>query len=259
MPGIQKILYPTDFSDSARYAFQSACALAKSNDATLIVLHVMMPSSSPVQMRPLPDPLRSAESQESVASLPWPQPSDPRIRVEHRMTEGDPADEILRLSAALSCDLIVMGTHGRTGLGRLLTGSVAEEVLRKAICPVLVVKTPVRAASEPEVETTAHPGDVVDVRPLGSAVASAHVRTLVRTTNVEVVRLIVCADQEIPQRKSTGEIIVHCLEGTVAVTALEKSQVLECGQLLYLPAGELHALKGIQNASLLLTIVGPRN
>ena len=53
MPGILKILHPTDFSESAGYAFQSACALAKGNDATLIVLHVMMPSSSPVLMREL--------------------------------------------------------------------------------------------------------------------------------------------------------------------------------------------------------------
>jgi len=55
---------------------------------------------------------------------------------------GQPADEILRLARKVSCDLIVMGTHGRTGLARLLHGSVAEEVLRKATCPVLTVHLP---------------------------------------------------------------------------------------------------------------------
>jgi len=156
-----------------------------------------------------------------------------------------------------NCDLIVMGTHGRTGLGRLLVGSVAEEVLRKAVCPVLVVKTPPRRAPDAERETTANPGDPIDVSHLGDTLASAHTRTLLRTAAVEVVRLIVRTGQEIPQHTSKGEIIVHCLEGRVDFTALGKTQVLKAGKLLDLPAGEPHALKGIEDASLLLTIVVP--
>ncbi len=91
--------------------------------------------------------------------------------MEHRLAEGDPAEEILRLSEAQHCDLVVMGTHGKTGLERYLTGSVAEEVLRKAVCPVLVVKTPLRATPDAEPEAIAIPGDPVDVRPLGSSLA----------------------------------------------------------------------------------------
>jgi len=60
--------------------------------------------------------------------------------------EGDVATEILRLAQETGSDLIVMGTHGRTGLARLLMGSVAEQVVRKAPCPVLTVKTPFPAA-----------------------------------------------------------------------------------------------------------------
>jgi len=157
-----------------------------------------------------------------------------------------------------NCDLIVMGTHGRTGLGRLLVGSVAEEVLRKAVCPVLVVKTPPRATPDAEPETTANPGDCIDVRPLGDALARAHTRTLLRTAAVEVVRLVVRTGQEIAHHTSKGEIIVHCLEGRVDFTALGKTQVLKAGTLLDLHAGEPHALKGIENASLLLTIVVPK-
>jgi nucleotide-binding universal stress UspA family protein/quercetin dioxygenase-like cupin family protein len=258
MPDIQTILHPTDFSENSRYAFQTACALARDNHATLLVLHVMIPSVSPVLQPPPPDPLRSAESQESLAPLPWPQPSDPKIRVEHRLAEGDPAEEILRLTEALRCDLVVMGTHGRTGLGRFLTGSVAEEVLRKAACPVLVVKTPLRARPEAERETTAKPGEPIDVRPLGTALGSAHTRRLVRTATVEVVRLIVRAGQGIPAHTSPGEILVHCLEGRVDFTALGKTQTLESGTLVHLPAGEPHAFQGIEDASLLLTILVPR-
>jgi nucleotide-binding universal stress UspA family protein len=65
-----------------------------------------------------------------------------KLPVERRMVQGVPAEQILRLAQETECDLIVMGTHGRTGLGRLLTGSVAEQVLRKALCPVLTVKAP---------------------------------------------------------------------------------------------------------------------
>jgi nucleotide-binding universal stress UspA family protein len=65
-----------------------------------------------------------------------------KVQVEDQLVEGDAAIEILRLAEDTKCDLIVMGTHGRTGLGRLLMGSVAEQVVRKARCPVLTVKTP---------------------------------------------------------------------------------------------------------------------
>jgi len=64
------------------------------------------------------------------------------VRVERQVGEGDSAVEILRAAQDLKADLIVMGTHGRTGLGRLLMGSVAEQVVRKAPCPVLTVRTP---------------------------------------------------------------------------------------------------------------------
>jgi len=258
MPSIQTILHPTDFSDNSRYAFETACALARDYHATLLVLHVAMPSVSPLIEAPLPDPLRSTESQRSQMQLPWPQPSDPQIRVEHRLAEGDPAQEILRLTEAQPCDLIVMGTHGKTGLGRLLTGSVAEEVLRKSVCPVMVVRTPLRPTPDAQPEAIANPGDLIDARPLGTALVSAHTRTLVRTPAVEVVHLIVREGEEIPHHTSKGEIIVHCLEGRVAFTALGKTQMLEAGKLLDLPAGELYAFDGIEDASLLLTILVPR-
>ena len=95
MPIIQKILHPTDFSENARSAFHAACAMAREHHAILVVLHVMMPSVSPLQSFPPPDPLRAAEAQDSSGDFPWPDARDPEIRVEHRLTEGDPAEEIL--------------------------------------------------------------------------------------------------------------------------------------------------------------------
>jgi nucleotide-binding universal stress UspA family protein len=75
------------------------------------------------------------------------QSRDPNVAVEHHLKEGDPSTEILQYAQQIKCDLIVMGTHGRSGLGRLFLGSVAEQVLRKAPCAVLTVKTPVAASA----------------------------------------------------------------------------------------------------------------
>ena len=105
----------------------------------------------------------------------------------------------------------------------------------------------------------AKPGDIVDVRPLGSALASSQTATLVRADQVEVIRLVVPAGKDIAEHKAKGEITVQCLEGKVAFTSFGKTQTLEAGKLLYLPTGEPHSVKGIENASLLLTILLPKH
>lgn len=103
--------------------------------------------------------------------------------------------------------------------------------------------------------THAQPGELVDVKPLGSALSATETRTLVRTNVLDVIRLVVRAGKEIPMHKAKGEIVVHCLEGKIAFTACGKTHDLEGGQLLYLPSGEYHSLRGIEDGSLLLTIV----
>jgi quercetin dioxygenase-like cupin family protein len=104
----------------------------------------------------------------------------------------------------------------------------------------------------------AKPGEVVDVRPLGPALASSQTTALVRAEQVEVIRLVVPAGKEIAEHKAKGEIVVQCLEGRVAFTAQGEAQTLEAGTLLYLPAGESHSVRGVEDASLLLTILLPR-
>jgi quercetin dioxygenase-like cupin family protein len=105
----------------------------------------------------------------------------------------------------------------------------------------------------------AKPGEIVDARPLGAALASSQTTTLVRAEHVEVIRLVVPGGKEIPEHKAKGEIVVQCLEGRVAFTALGKTQNLETGKLLYLPTGTPHSVKGIENASLLLTVLLPKH
>jgi nucleotide-binding universal stress UspA family protein len=140
----QTILHPTDFSASARQAFDLACSLARDGRARLIVLHVLphpvvLPGG--VMMAPPPPP-PVEERAAARKQLEGVRPDDPSVRVEHRLEEGDPVTAILAVAAEVSCDLIAMGTHGRSGLDRLLMGSVAEMVLRQAPCPVLTVRTP---------------------------------------------------------------------------------------------------------------------
>lgn len=105
----------------------------------------------------------------------------------------------------------------------------------------------------------AKPGEIVDVRPLGANLAAAQTQTLIRAAQVEVIRLIVEAGKEIHEHRAKGEIVVQCLEGRVAFTAFGKAQPLQAGELLYLPTGEAHTVKGVENASLLLTILLPHH
>lgn len=142
MFSIRKILHPTDFSDQSRAAFELACALARDYQAQLLIVHVNRPTPiyAPDGIAvgvPVENPL------ELRARLADVRPTDPRITVEHHLLDGDPAEQILKTAQSQNVDLIVMGTHGTTGLARLLLGSVAESVLRKASCPVLTVKAPV--------------------------------------------------------------------------------------------------------------------
>jgi quercetin dioxygenase-like cupin family protein len=81
----------------------------------------------------------------------------------------------------------------------------------------------------------ANPGDLIDARPLGPALATTKTTTLLKTGKIEVVRLVMAAGKEIAEHKSRGEITVHCLEGRIAFIALSKTQELTGGQLLYLP------------------------
>jgi nucleotide-binding universal stress UspA family protein len=144
---IRIILHPTDFSESAGNAFRLACSLARDHGAQLVVLHVAAPQVSGYAGGVLIPP-PEGYLDELRAKLSGLQARDPKVRVEHRLVVGDPASEILRAASEPRCDVIVMGTHGRTGLGRLLMGSVAEQVVRRAPCPVVTVRAPVGAPTE---------------------------------------------------------------------------------------------------------------
>jgi nucleotide-binding universal stress UspA family protein len=145
MLAIHTILHPTDFSGRSEFAFRLGCALARDYGARLVLLHVVpLPMVIPGEGFVLPPPEDYRDSlEEELHRLQAP---DPGVRIEYRLKEGDPVTEILAVAAEINADLIVMGTHGRTGLSRLLMGSVAEQVVRSASCPVLTVRTPFHEA-----------------------------------------------------------------------------------------------------------------
>lgn len=138
----QRILCPVDFSETSNKALQYAEWLAGSAGAEVVVLHAFeLPASYdyPGQTRPTDPALR--QRLESLL------PGSPRVKFHHVLHAGNPGEVICWLAEDRKCDLIVMGTHGRTGLLHLLVGSIAEHVLRHARCPVLVVRN--RPEDEP--------------------------------------------------------------------------------------------------------------
>jgi nucleotide-binding universal stress UspA family protein len=140
MLGIHTILHPTDFSPASSAAFHVACALARDYTARLVVLHVKPPDliyGDGYVLPPHPEVVR-VELQGQLNRLQAP---DPAVPLERVLKEGDVVREILHAAGEVHADLLVLGTHGRTGVGRLLMGSIAEAVLRRAPCPVLTVRS----------------------------------------------------------------------------------------------------------------------
>jgi nucleotide-binding universal stress UspA family protein len=156
MDAIKRILVPTDFSAHADEAFRVALTLARATGAEVVVFHVARPPAVATQGGPL-----LADAGQEPTNL-WDrfrdlQADDPGIRVRHEVIVADRpgATHILQILDKLGCDLIVMGTHGRRGLKHVLFGSLTEDVVRRARCPVMVVKAPPQAAPVAEPALTA--------------------------------------------------------------------------------------------------------
>jgi len=145
---IRTILHPTDFSDHSMNAFHLACSLAKDHGARVVLLHIIMPPQ-PDGYYELPvAPVLGPEHIKQMEARLREMHADPTVELDYRVEVGFAASEILRVAGEVKASMIVMGTHGRTGLGRLLMGSVAEQVVRKSPCSVLTVKTPLSDDAE---------------------------------------------------------------------------------------------------------------
>ena len=142
---IGTIVVPIDFSPSAEEAMSWAIDLARRYGASLIVTHVLQPvawPASPDGLMLTPTDLLATTRRELDASLERTRASIEAagIGAKAELLDGTPAAEIAALARRAAADLVVMGTHGRTGLKHALLGSVAEKVVRTAPCPVLTVR-----------------------------------------------------------------------------------------------------------------------
>ena len=153
MVHVKKILYPTDFSSYSNQAYFHAVALAENHGASLTVLYVYTGPTADAGPGAAAD--ADADRRYCRDQLEQIRPANPDIPVHHAFLEGDPAAEIARYAADAGIDVIVIGTHGRTGVDRLVMGSVAEKVMREAPCSVLVVKLPKGAPTAERPHTAA--------------------------------------------------------------------------------------------------------
>ena len=168
--GPAHFLVPTDFSETALHALSYALEEARLHQAKLTLLHVLPPHSvtevyyaSPEPPRSTSDPrldellgsygpseptgVRSDPDQSALTRLRDLMPDTFRGMWEAEVVRGQPADAIVRFAQERDIDLIVMGTHGRSGLQHVFLGSVAEKVVRQAPCPVLTVRYKRRAVA----------------------------------------------------------------------------------------------------------------
>ena len=152
MLAFRKILVPHDFSEHARQATEVAADLARRFEGSLSLVHVVQPIvyAAPEGLIAYP-PFDQTEilthCEKKLAQIKEHARSLGVREVETKLLQGVPVAEIVQLAKSAGCDLIVMGTHGRTGIAHALIGSVAERVVRTAPCPVLVVPKPNPAAA----------------------------------------------------------------------------------------------------------------
>jgi nucleotide-binding universal stress UspA family protein len=144
---IGKILCPVDFSEGSEHAMRYATAFASAYEADLVLLHVVelpfLPSYSTAGVPDLSLPVEQIQEEcENRLEDMVEEQKKIHPQVEGRVVVGAPFVEIIREAREGNFDLVVVGTHGRTGLKHMLIGSVAEKVVRKAPCPVLTVKHP---------------------------------------------------------------------------------------------------------------------
>jgi nucleotide-binding universal stress UspA family protein len=173
----RKILHPTDYSEVSEPALRIAAGLAHDHGAVLVLLHVVetlgpeKASFGEMTAQAQPEGWR-AKLWEELHKV---RPADATVRVEYVLSEEDPVTAILRTAEVEDCDLIVLGTHGLTGWRRWVLGSIAEEVVRRANCPVLVVKPKKAAPTLPPVHTDQlHPGYLIEKENGGPADGPLH-------------------------------------------------------------------------------------
>lgn len=147
MKRIRHVLCASDFSPASRRAFATAVTMARSLDAKLTIVHAIAPmiATAPEQYvdAMTVDQLRKQERQWSARQLEKlaDRARKAGLRAATLLRDGDPSEQILRASRSTRADIVVLGTHGRRGLSKLILGSVAARIVATALCPVVTVRS----------------------------------------------------------------------------------------------------------------------
>jgi universal stress protein A len=164
---VKSILVPTDFSKPSDAAVQYATGMALALGAQLYLVHVPGKTGEHFEAN-FPVGQFETAARERLGTLVAPDDLA-RLRPEYALRIGAPAEEIVRYADARDVDLIIMGTHGRSGVAHLLLGSVAEQVVRTAPCPVLLVRHPKGAILKAQAgDSTAEPVRVKTAAPVST-------------------------------------------------------------------------------------------
>ena len=146
---LKRVLCPVDFSDNARHALDYAESLAASHGAEVRLVHIIQADVLAMATDPMLPEFDSRVLEDYSGACKrqleeWTQQSQKRsqLTVDSEVRTGSAFLEIITAAKEWNADMIVMGTHGRSGLAHMMMGSVAEKVVRKAPCPVLTVKHP---------------------------------------------------------------------------------------------------------------------
>lgn len=222
MLSIQRILFPTDFSEGAARAFPQAAFLAHAHGADVCILSVVGRHLHTYPEMTKRHPMTNEELTQMMGECPF---DIGDLSIEQVQVEGSVAsDRIVEFAQERDMDLIVMGTHGRTGLNRILMGSVAEEVVRTASCPVLTTS---ESGDEPPSTRVARilvPTDFSE----GARLALTHARDLALTYGARIDILHVIEEVVYPSTYGiepvelpTGEVIEN-VENALADLAREE-------------------------------------
>jgi nucleotide-binding universal stress UspA family protein len=176
---IRRVLFPTDFSEAAARAFPQAAFLADWHDAELHIVNVTEGGEAPEHTLPVgPERLGEWLGESRTGAAPdW-----DALPVVQKQVSGEPAERLLAYVDDRDIDLVVMGTHGRRGVRRMLLGSVTEEVIRGAECPVLTVRTDAPEAPRTAVRRILVPVDFSEA----AEMAVQHAKEIAQTYGAEI-------------------------------------------------------------------------
>jgi nucleotide-binding universal stress UspA family protein len=229
---IRRILCPIDFSDFSRHALDHAVAIARRYDSTITVFNVcaLVPATAYAPGTPmLPVSVPTPSDLEALLALMKrfvEAEIGETVPLRFEISEGDAASEILDRASALPSDLIVIGTHGRSGFERFVLGSVTEKVIHKAACPVLTVPRPMADVVPVPQELFTRILCAIDFSDT-SLRAFEYALSLAQEKNTQLTLIHVVEVTPAPQSEAAGDVEARTLGAYVAAAAEARAEQLQ--------------------------------